>query len=173
MKIPLSVVFGPARVLGLPPLKKLKAGGLEAEFDEAITTFEEKVVAAETETQTKPTREVHVLPPMKETYVSEYNRILSAPTSKTEKIVAAAILVERMLRETAKELALPSADNRRPARQLVAELAHQGFLTPVEQAAFDEFWIIRNTVVHGELAVTDAQAARVLDLVWRLVRTLA
>ena len=52
--------------------------------------------------------------------------------------------------------------------------ASHGFISEAERQAFDEFWDLRNRIVHGQTASpSDEQTARVLDLLWRLVRTLA
>jgi hypothetical protein len=61
-----------------------------------------------------------------------------------------------------------------PDSNCVRLLTSVGFISEAERDAFDEFWQLRNNVVHGRSATppTDEQTARVLDLLWRLVRAL-
>jgi hypothetical protein len=159
----------------LPPLKKVKYGEFEAEFNEAIDRLEERVGEAE-QSPTPQTQQKTVAgyPPLRGTYVKGFQEILSSRTSNTEKILAAAILVETMLTETARELGLIKDNRFKSPAQIVQLLETNGFISDPERKAFDEFWQIRNSVVHGRLGAppNDEQTARVLDLVWRLVRIL-
>lgn len=159
----------------LPPLKRLKYGDFEAEFNEAIDRLEERVNAAEQIPSPRmPQKNDTGYPALHETYVKGFNEILSSRTSNTEKILAAAILAESMLTETAKELQLTVDCRFRSPSELLRLLAREGFISEAERDAFNEFWQIRNAVVHGRSATppTDEQTARVLDLLWRLVRIL-
>ena len=61
----------------------------------------------------------------------------------------------------------------RGTRALIDRFAEQALISNEERAAFMDFWAIRNRVVHEGIQPTDEQTARLLDLVWRLVRTLA
>jgi uncharacterized protein YutE (UPF0331/DUF86 family) len=76
-----------------------------------------------------------------------------------------------MIRGAAEEFKLPV--ERKPPKAIIDLLAQQEFITEAERSAFDEFWKMRNMPVHGDLELTDEQTARVLDLVYRLVRTFA
>jgi len=150
-------------------LRKVKWGEFEAEFDAEIGKLEAKVVQAEEKAASEPKRSWAASPPLHNSYVSEYQGIISSPSSAREKIVLAAILAERMLAETVKELGL-DASGRTSARNAVRILNKEGFISSPEVEAFDEFWRIRNAVVHGEVReISDKQLARILDLLWRLV----
>ena len=160
----------------LPPIKKLKYGDFEAEFNEAIDRLEQRVGEAEESPvpQPPPPRVATAYPPLRDSYVKGFKDILLSRTSNTEKILGASILVESMLVETARELELIKDTRFRSPSALVQLLAGNGFISDAERDAFNEFWRIRNSVVHGRIATppTDEQTARVLDLLWRLVRVL-
>jgi|GEM_PF-2562279 hypothetical protein len=159
----------------LPPLKKLKYGDFEAEFNEAIKRLEQRVGEAEQAPAPEPPKQqTGGHPPMRGRYVKGFKDILAAPGSNTEKILAAGILCEGMLSETARDLELTKGSQPRTPKAIVQALASHGFVSQAEQQAFDEFWKIRNAVVHGQgPPPNDEQTARLLDLLWRLVRTLA
>ena len=157
----------------LPPLKKLKLGSFEAEFEKAIRAFEQKVLATETESQPAPARVVESGADKAtwEKFFDDYFSIVNSGASNFEKILSAAILIEKMVAAAAIDV---HASRRRSPAQQVSALAEHGLITQDEEAAFREFWNLRSKVVHGELGQpTDAQTARVLDLAWRLVRTFA
>jgi len=158
----------------LPPLKKLKYGEFEAEFNEAIKRLEQRVGEAEKSPAPQPQKLTGSFPPMREPYVKGFKDILSSQTSNTEKILAAGILCEQMLSETARDLELSKGSQFRTPGAIVQALAGHGFVSEAEQQAFSEFWKIRNSVVHGQgPPPNDEQTSRLLDLLWRLVRTLA
>lgn len=158
----------------LPPLKKAKYGDFEIEFDEAIKRLEQRVVEAESTPTPLPTKFTSSYPPMRETYVQGYKDILASETTNTEKVLAAAILADQMLTETARGLELLTPELARNPRAIVHALSEHGIISLQERQAFDEFWNLRNRIVHVEAKPpTDEQTARVLDLLWRLVRNLA
>ncbi len=109
-------------------------------------------------------------------YFDEYFQIVSSSSSSREKILSVAILLERMLQNVAAAFEiLPNLGRSvRSPREIVNLLMKNGLLTQSEASAFNEFWAIRNKAVHGEMIfVSDADAARILDLAWRLVRIFA
>ncbi len=173
------ILLLPRLAIILPPLKRLKLWEFEAEFADALNAFERKVEATEEEPPTiAKTAEQQArverqstYPEMFKEYVTEYQRILSTRSSNREKIVSAAILVERMVMEAARELGLPI--HKKVPKAIMIELTAQGFITKTELEAFDEFWNVRNLAVHSGVEITDEQTARLLDLVFRLVRTFA
>jgi uncharacterized protein YutE (UPF0331/DUF86 family) len=159
----------------LPPLKSLEAGPVKAEFDRDIARLERNVAASEGE-RSKPradrrdTSEVIGW----EKYFDEYFSIVNSNISNVEKILAAAILVERMIGNVAKVLDLPQIDQRSTPRRIVDQLAEGQIIGNEEKKAFDDFWLLRGRVVHGAMGgLSDEQTARILDSIWRLVRTLA
>ena len=158
----------------LPPLKRLKVWEFEAEFNEAIDRLEKRVSEAEQKPAPQPTQKtITGYAQLHESYVKGFKEILSSRASNTEKILAASILAETMLAETARELEL-TTDNRYRSPSTLAELlASNGFISDAERDAIKEFCRIRNAVVHGRATPpNDEQTARVLDLLWRLVRVL-
>jgi uncharacterized protein YutE (UPF0331/DUF86 family) len=158
----------------LPPLKRLEVGTFAAEFNEAIDRLEKQVSDAERKPAPQPIKKtVTGYAQLHESYVKGFNEILSSRASNTEKILAASILAETMLAETARELKL-TKDNRHRSPSTLAELlASNGFISDAERDAIKEFCRIRNAVVHGRATPpNDEQTARVLDLLWRIVRVL-
>ena len=169
----------PRLVQILPPLKALKFKGFEAEFENKINHFADRVVAAEINAESKAQtpspsgKSEWNVPPMKVEYVTAYRNLVATPVSNREKILSAAILAEQMVLQTAQDLGVKPQENKKTATALVTDLHQKGMITEVERAGFLEFWEIRNAVIHGRVSPTDGQTARVLDLLWRLVRTLA
>lgn len=165
----------PYLLRALPPLKSLEAGPVKALFDRDIAQLERNVVATETErTKQRPERAGSSDAVSWEKHFDEYFRIVNAPTSNPEKILAAGILVERMVENVAKAFALPALGGHLEPREIVDRLAQTEIIGGEEKKAFDEFWSLRDRVVHGGIGIpSDGQTARILDLVWRLVRTLA
>jgi hypothetical protein len=158
-----------------PPLKTLKAGPIEAEFERELRQFERKVIASEAEPPKSRATTVDSTGTVSwEGYFEEYFKIVNSPTSNVEKILGASILLERMLLNVAKAFDLPNVKERTGPATIVRKLLDAGLIGPEEQAAFNDFWALRNKIVHGAVgSPTDEQTARMLDLVWRLVRTLA
>ena len=152
-------------------LTKFKFGELEAEFEKSIGKLEEKVVAAESAAPLKDSNSSFVAAPLHDSYVKEYEGIISSPTSGREKIVLGAILAERMIDDAATEANVAPAGRRLPARYAMRKLVEEGRVPAEEGAAFDEFWNVRNQVVHGAtFTISEQQVSRVLDLLWRLVK---
>jgi uncharacterized protein YutE (UPF0331/DUF86 family) len=57
---------------------------------------------------------------------------------------------------------------------VIGELANHDILTEREWSAVRELYKLRNSIVHGaETAASDADVARLLDLIWRFIRRLA
>src|SRR5215208_172183 len=152
-------------VLGsLPPLKSLKYGDFAAEFDEAISGLEEKVVASEASrpAAAPPQAASEVGTASWEKFFDEYFRIVNSPTSNVEKILAASILIEGMVINAASALGLEMVGPRTNVRSVVEMLAKQGLISQAERAAFEDFWSLRNQIVHGRIgSPTDEQTARI------------
>jgi uncharacterized protein YutE (UPF0331/DUF86 family) len=159
----------------LPPLKSLEAGPVKAEFDRDIARLERNVAASEGE-RSKPRADRRDTSEAIgwEKYFDEYFSIVNSTTSNVEKILAAAILVERMIGNVAQALNLPEIDQRATPLTIVDRLAEAQIIGNEEKEAFDDFWLLRDRVVHGAMgSLSNEQTARILDLIWRLVRTLA
>lgn len=151
-------------------VKKLKWGEFEAEFEEEIRKFEEKVVVAENQAPSKKSNvRSFRAAPLHSSYVDEYRQIIASPSSGREKVILGAVLAERMIQETVRELDLDKS-GRLPARSGMQLLLKEGLVSSAEVEALDEYWKIRNSVVHGSLEqLTDQQVVRLLELLWRLV----
>jgi uncharacterized protein YutE (UPF0331/DUF86 family) len=175
----------PSLIKLLPPLKKINIKSLgEAEFDATldrrIGSFEKEVRQSEKEptqapsgtSEGRPQGKRLVYPPLFEGYVRNYQDILRSSMSNREKILSASVLAEQMIFGAAKELEVPVDDLPRDAKAIMTHLRDKGFVTPAEYAAFDEFWGIRNLVIHeSDSPISDYQTTRVLDLLYRLVKT--
>jgi len=167
-----TCILVPYLLRGLPPLRKLKVGDYEVEFEEKLRSLENKVIESEQEVQETK------VPPRSESvdwreYYREYNSIIGSSVSNVEKILAASNLVERMILDAARAFDIDNGNIRKSARGVIVEMERQGLISQAERAAFAEFSDLRNRVVHGILSPTDSQTARFLDLGWRLVRTFA
>lgn len=155
-------------------LRKLKWGNLEAEFDfdKTITKFEADVIAAENDKSAMGSPSQSTYPPIYESYISEYENIIRSPSSNREKVLLGAILLERMIVESIKEIA-PEKKLKMSPSNAIQFLFKEGFISDPEHVAFSEFWKVRNKVVHGEIEeLSDKQTTRILDLLWRLVTIL-
>ncbi|WP_156797013.1 hypothetical protein [Nitrosomonas sp. Is79A3] len=151
-------------------VKKVKWGEFEAEFEKDLRKLEQKIVVAESETRTSKRSSGVSYAPLYDSYVKEYQSIVSSPLPGREKIILGAVLAERMIQETVNELEL-SKSGRLGARTGMQLLLEEGFITSSEVDAFEEFWKVRNTAVHGPAdGLSEHQISRLLDLLWRLVK---
>jgi uncharacterized protein YutE (UPF0331/DUF86 family) len=163
----------PYLLRGLPPLKKVKIGDYEVEFDQKLRSLESKIIESEQEIQETEIQTKSASVNWQE-YFREYSSIIKSPISNVEKILAAANLVERMIIDAAKAYDIIEDNARKNTQAIIAEMEKQGLISRAERDAFSEFSGLRNQVVHGGiLSPTDSQTARFLDLGWRLVRTFA
>ena len=176
------VLFGVAALAMLVaflPIKRIKWGEFEAELDRAVDDLERKVKA--TEASSPPLLASKILapgsePPSQPTwqrFFDEYIALVNSPASNVEKIIAATILLEKMIDTFATALGPELGAHGRGPRFAIDRLAEQNLITTQERAAFMDLWAVRNKIVHEGIRPTDEQTARLLDLVWRLVRTLA
>jgi uncharacterized protein YutE (UPF0331/DUF86 family) len=168
-----------AFLLPFIPLKKVKWGDFEAELDREIDTFERKVEATEAATDGSPIRRqieaaaAHGTRPTWEGFYEQYAKLVSVPSSNTEKILSAALLLEKMISTAAEVLDPDERAKLRTPRALVDRFGKEGLISEDERSAFLEFWTLRNRVVHEGARLSNEQTVRILDLVGRLVRTLA
>jgi len=151
-------------------VKKVKWGEFEAEFEKDLRKLEEKIVVAESEPRTSKRSSGVSYAPLYDSYVKEYQSIVSSTLPGREKIILGAVLAERMIQETVNELEL-SKSGRLSAKTGIQLLLEEGFITSSEVDAFDEFWKVRNAAVHGPPdGLSEHQVSRLLDLLWRLVK---
>lgn len=162
------------------PVTRFKYGDIEIILQRDLDGLESRLAAsARSESKRdsgrrQPTAESGLLDQTWQQYFSEYRRIVGSATSNIEKIVSVAILIEQMIESAGVAYDVPKDVMRKGARKIVSELSREDLITEDEKAAFYQFWNIRNRAIHGEYGEpTDAQAARILDLGWRLVKMLA
>jgi uncharacterized protein YutE (UPF0331/DUF86 family) len=167
-----------ALLVALLPITRIKWGDFEAELDRDVDDLERKVRATEA-APPSASKAVAAGPeeppstPAWQRFFDEYIALVNSPASNVEKIIAAAILLEKMIDTSAAALGPEIGARARGPRFVIDRLAERNLITAEERAAFMDFWAIRNKVVHQGMQLTDEQTARLLDLVWRLVRTLA
>ncbi|WP_242342701.1 hypothetical protein [Anaeromyxobacter terrae] len=186
-------VAGLALLVAYLPLKRIKWGEFEAELDRYVDALEQKVVASENaaaaEESKRPAqagvagRSGTATPFSPATAASrsqesvprsasdEWFSLVNSKASNVEKILSASILLDKVVQMTATQLGLTTPGSVKGPRALIDRFVSEGLIGRDESAAFMDFWNIRNKVVHHGLQPSDEQTARVLDLVWRLVRT--
>jgi uncharacterized protein YutE (UPF0331/DUF86 family) len=176
------VLFGVAALAMLVaflPIKRIKWGEFEAEIDRAVDDLERKVKATEVSSPTLPASKMPAAgsevssQPTWERFFDEYIALVNSPASNVEKIIAATVLLEKMIDTFATSLGLELGAHGRGPRYAIDRLSEKNLITTQEKAAFTDLWAVRNKIVHDGIRPTDEQTARLLDLVWRLVRTLA
>lgn len=151
-------------------LKRLKVGQFEAEFEERLQEFEEKVIKAEQDASSPDRRPQEGYPSLNASYVQEYERIISSPSSNREKVVLGGLLAERMAEASVSALEI-DPKGAKSAISLVRRLATEGVVSNSEVAAFESFWAARNVAVHASgQELSDEQTTKLLDLLWRLVK---
>jgi uncharacterized protein YutE (UPF0331/DUF86 family) len=82
------------------------------------------------------------------------------------------VLIERILRDFVKEIDPERYRTHRTTRELIDILFLHELITQEEKVAFDQFLEFRNRIIHGQTIVSEDQAARLLDIGWRLVSLL-
>jgi hypothetical protein len=167
-------VAGLAILVAFLPLKRVKWGEFEAELDRAVDDLERKVTASEASPAPHPVSKV--LAPKTpqsswEGFFDEYMALVNSPSSNVEKIIGASILLEKMIDSFVAPLESELNVRGRGPRVAIDRLAENNLITPQERDAFRNLWEVRNKIVHEGLQPTDEQTARLLDLAWRLVRT--
>jgi uncharacterized protein YutE (UPF0331/DUF86 family) len=174
------VLFGVAALallVAFLPIKRIKWGDFEAELDRAVDNLERKVTATEAslpaQLASKAAARGSASQPTWQKFFDEYISLVNSPASNIEKIIAASILLEKMI-DTFVDAFEPELGPRgRGPRVAIDQLAEHKLISPEERAAFMELWTVRNKIVHEGIRPTDEQTARLLDLAWRLVRTIA
>lgn len=175
------VLFGIAAIALLAaflPLKRVKWGEFEAELDRAVDDLERKVTATEGSLPAPASKTLAQSAdlssqPTWQRFFDEYIALVNSSASNTEKIIAATIILEKMIDAFAMSLSPELGTHGKGPRFGIDRLAQQDLITAEEKAAFLDLWSVRNKIVHEGIRPTDEQTARLLDLAWRLVRTLA
>jgi uncharacterized protein YutE (UPF0331/DUF86 family) len=180
MSLILLAIAFVALVIPFLEVQKLKWGDFEIELQALVNDLEKNIAATESDTspegpqvapRARRVRRVDSTNTWQQFFAS-YSDILKSAASNTEKILAAAILIERMLEAVAIDFSLEIKSGRGP-RSVVDQLLQHELITREEFQAFHDFWSIRNKIVHGGIEPTDEITARILDLGWRLVRVFA
>jgi uncharacterized protein YutE (UPF0331/DUF86 family) len=169
-------VAGLAILVAFLPLKRIKWGEFEAELDRAVDDLERKVTASEASPPHHVSKAVAPTSTPQSSwqgFFDEYMALVNSPSSNVEKIIAASILLEKMIDSFVASIEPELKLRGRGPRVAIDRLAENSLITPQERDAFRNLWEVRNKIVHEGLQPTDEQTARLLDLVWRLVRTLA
>lgn len=169
-------VAGLAILAAFLPLKRIKWGEFEAELDRAVDDLERRVTATEASPApqhvSKAVAPTSASQPTWEVFFDEYMALVNSPSSNVEKIIAASILLEKMINSFVASIEPELKVRGRGPKIAIDRLAEENLITSQERDAFRNLWEVRNKIVHEGLQPTDEQTARILDLVWRLVRTL-
>lgn len=178
-----------ALLVALLPIKRIKWGEFEAELDRALDAVEKTVKATEIaqEIADIPKREIVEIDevdrsqggdiftprfsPEKQKIYDDYLIIVNAAISDVEKIVAATVLLEKVIAKAVTEAGLAAKGGRGP-RAGVARLVWAGKITQEEEKAFVDAWNLRNRIIHEGIKPTSEQTARFLDILWRLIEKL-
>jgi hypothetical protein len=176
-------------LVALLPIKRIKWGEFEAELDRALDVADRKLEATEVVqpakvaiganhvelTQSQKDAEAFVerfLPEETRKTFDEYIGLVNSPVSDLEKIVAATVLLDKVL---AKAMAKSGDDAKqfRTSRTAINQLVKAGALTKDEGDAFTDVWKLRTKIIHEGMKPTGEQTARFLDILWRLILKLA
>jgi hypothetical protein len=161
------------------PIKRLKWGEFEAELDRDVDKLERQVKATEAApppllaSKPLPTVAETASQPSRKRFYDEYIALVNSPASNVEKIIAASIMLDKIIDGYVDAFAPDFGPPSKGSRFAVERLAEQNLISSQERGAFMELSTVRNKIVHEGIRPTDEQTARLLDLVWRLVRTLA
>lgn len=151
-------------------LSKLRYGNIELEFEKKVNHLEKMVIAEESTSRTKPVLKTAKKSGWQE-YDSEYKNILSSRSSNIEKILRASQLVERMIESAADDFGLAEGQQFKSPTSTMVDLHKHKFISDDELALYNEFYSLRNKIIHGEISeISDQLTARILDLLWRIVR---
>lgn len=158
-----------ALVVAYLPLKSIKWGELEAEFNSDVAALAQKVVASEQAPPPKTPRTERLHGAARASY-DKYAELLSSRGSNVEKILGAGVMLEQVVDAAAKEFEFKDLRPGAGTMSVLSRFAREGLVGQAEMEAFRDFWAIRNKVVHQGYIPTDDQTARLLDLAWRLIR---
>lgn len=108
-------------------------------------------------------------------YIREYGDLIKLNISNLEKVLRAFQLVELMINTAVEDFELVDKNTKiRSPHQAMQILLKEGFVSSQEYEIYQEFQLLRNKVIHGELRdISDSLTARILDLLNRIVRIFA
>ena len=153
------------------PLKSIKWGEFEAEFDREVDALEQKVVASERAPAPKQQGGTERIRGAAQAAYGKYTELLSSRASGVEKVLAAGVMLEQVIESAARDFKFDDLPPRANTKLVLDRFARDGLIARDEVEAFRDFWMIRNKVVHQGYVPTDEQTARLLDLAWRIIRT--
>ncbi len=151
-------------------LSKFKYGDVEIEFEKKVDQLEKLVLAEEIIGGATNNRlenpKVHW-----QDYYSEYKEILLSTSPNNEKIIRAVQLTELMIIEAGKDFGIEETKQTKNPAIIMRELHKNGLITVEELALYNEFISLRNNIIHGKSKdISNNLTARILDLLWRIVR---
>ncbi|MFD2574471.1 hypothetical protein ACFSUS_27800 [Spirosoma soli] len=167
------IIIGLAILLYILPelsnLTKFKYGDIELEFEKKVDELEKLIIEEEkVGGPVKINKESNVT---WQSYYKEYNDILNSKSSNIEKILRAAQLVELMISVAGKDFGLDEHSKLKNSTSVIRELHKNALISKEELDIYNEFYSLRNKIVHGEIKeLSDALTIRILDLLWRIVR---
>lgn len=159
-------------------IRKLRVGDFEIELDEKLTEL-----AAKTDTvEAAVGEQAAVLSPdrlMESKFAiatgidSEVTKLMELPNPEAALVLIAA-QIEKTIRILASETDLPELRYPRPFRQVLRVLVEKQLLNPDIFPLFQDFWAIRNRVVHGRhFEVSEGRLYELVELGFRILRLLA
>jgi hypothetical protein len=139
------------RQLASRPLRRLRAGPVEMEFDRLLSEVELAVEALASATSGGPTGPGSPV-------IEELEGMV--PTSPVAAVLEAHAAVERELRDLLAE-ADPAADtSRMPTSRLLREALERGIITPEAAKAVEGITVMRNLAAHGRASEISPERAR-------------
>lgn len=157
------ILFGIAAVawaLAYVPVTKLKWGDFEAELAPMVAALEQKVIACEVAATARAVQGTGTQPGVvmrgdpldgraaelgASALYEEFRAIVGPPAPDADKVVRAAALLER--------------------------LVHEGRIRPPASEAVGALRTVRDEIVAGRTPLTPELANRILELAWRLLKT--
>jgi hypothetical protein len=142
-----AALIGLAVVLFILPeltnLSKFKFANIELEFEKKVNQLEKMVIAGESGVSKAATvKEATEAVPHE--YFKDYKAILESPASNIEKILRASQLVDAIM-------------SNNPAS--------------TQSDLYTQFYSLRNQIIHSDMKeISDQLTARILDLLWRIVK---
>lgn len=127
----------------LTNLTKLKFANIELEFEKKVNQLEKMVIAGEIVPLALPNIK-EAAQPVHHQYYQDYKAILDSPSSNIEKILRASQLADMIMSNT-------------PAT--------------AQSNLYNQFYSLRNEIIHSDMKnINDQLTARILDLLWRIVK---
>ncbi len=153
-------------------IRRLKLWELEVELSEKISELSERVEVvgreASQEREAAPAESVAVVPPE----LKEWAEAAAADPRAGLLLVAADI--EEAIRRLASRHGMATGVGRLSARRALSDLAKRGIVPRQVVPLFDDFWQVRNEVVHGAgLQLPAGQLYELIDIGFRILELLS